>query len=89
MGLISEAREALAERPAVRQAIATFAGLCGGLVFVIVFLAIMGAFDPTEAVGLSIAAVVLFLVWAVAAWSRNARADVRRVDWRDRERRGF
>jgi len=79
----------LDQHPRLRTAIATTAGLCGGLLMLILFFALIGAFDPAEAVGLSIAAVVFAAVWLMAVWSRNARPDARRVDWRDRERRGF
>ena len=61
--------------------------LCGGLVILFIFFAALGAFDPTEAVELTVAALVLSVLWLAHSWRRlwleeaSPRAD--------RERRGY
>lgn len=81
--------ENLRDRPALRTAIAFATTLAGGLALMLLFFALIGEIDPTRAVGLTVAMIVLLVVWLVAVWSRRARPDQRRIDWRDRERRGF
>ncbi len=76
-------------RPRLRAAVTFATTLCGGLAAILLFFVLIGTVDPTEAVGLTVAVVVFALIWFVAFWSRHARADERRVDWRNRERRGF
>ena len=87
--LPAEVRE-VGAHPRLRTLAAVVTSLCGGLLLVILFFALMGAIDPGEALGLSIVAVVFAAVWFMAFLSRHAdEADQKRVDWRDRERRGF
>ena len=43
--------------------------VCGSLVLLGIFLAALGAFDPTEAVGLTVALLVLAAVWLAHAWA--------------------
>ncbi len=56
------------------------------------FLAALGAFDPLDAIGLTVAVAVLVVLWLIHAWTLRAhRAEVR-DDPRlksARERRGF
>lgn len=67
-----------------------FWGLVLALVVLFAFLAAMGAWDPLEVVGVTVAVLVLAALWvAHAAWVRR-RADARSPDViRQRERRGF
>ncbi len=62
------------------------------LIGLYVFLAALGAFNPVDAVGLTVVAGVLLALWLVHAWSQRAhRAEVSH-DPRlksARERRGF
>ena len=81
--------EEVRDRPGLRTAITFATTLCGGLAVVMLFFAFIGQIDPTEAVGMTVAAVVFALIWFVAFWTRHSRPDQRRVDWRNRERRGF
>lgn len=41
---------------------------CGSLVLLGIFLAALGAFDPTEAVGLTVALLVLAALWLGHEW---------------------
>jgi len=41
---------------------------CGSIVLLGIFFAALGAFDPTEAVGLTIALLVLAVLWLVHEW---------------------
>ena len=56
------------------------------------FLAALGAFDPVNAVGLTVGAAVLLVLWLVHAWSQRAHHEEVSHDPRlkaARERRGF
>jgi hypothetical protein len=41
---------------------------CGSLVLLGIFFAALGAFDPTEAVGLTVALLVLAALWLAHEW---------------------
>jgi hypothetical protein len=41
---------------------------CGSLVLLGIFFAALGAFDPTEAVGLTVALIVLAALWLAHEW---------------------
>jgi uncharacterized membrane protein YqjE len=75
--------------PRLRQAFAALCTLAGGLALILFFLIIMGAVDPVTAWVASVVGVVLLLVWGFAFWTRHNRPDEKRIDWQDRERRGF
>ena len=62
--------------------------VCGGLAFIFLFFAAMGAVDLGDAIAATVIAVVLGLVWFAGFYYRN-RTKADRVQWRDRERRGF
>jgi cytochrome b subunit of formate dehydrogenase len=62
-----------------------------GAILAYLFFMVLGAFDPADAAGVSIAVGVLALLWILHAWAGRRRADDRR-DPRlieARERRGF
>lgn len=86
---LAEGLEQVRNRPGLRTALTFVAALCGGLAAIIIFFALIGQIDPTEATGMTVAVIVFVLIWLVAFWSRHARPDEKRVDWRNRERRGF
>lgn len=89
MSPLTTGRELLQEHPRLRATTAFVTTLCGGLAALIVFLALMGAFSPAQAVGASVVGLLLAAVYLAVAWTRVRRPDERRVDWSDRERRGF
>jgi hypothetical protein len=69
---------------------ASFWVLILALVALICFLVAMGAFKPDEAVGVSVAAVALAVLWVAHAWWLSRHGDGRDLDsLRARERRGF
>jgi hypothetical protein len=41
---------------------------CGSLVLLGIFFAALGAFDPTEAIGLTVALLVLAALWLAHEW---------------------
>ena len=43
--------------------------VCGSLVLLGIFFAALGAFDPTEAVGLTVALLVMAALWLGHEWS--------------------
>lgn len=45
-----------------------FWAACGSLVLLGIFFAALGAFDPTEAVGLTVALLVLAALWLAHEW---------------------
>ena len=62
--------------------------ICGGLVVIYVFFALIGAVDPLQAVVASVVALVLALVWLVGYWQRQ-RSGGRNLSRGERQRRGF
>ena len=62
--------------------------VCGGLAAIFLFFAAMGAVDLGDAIVATVVAIVLGLVWFAGFYYRQ-RTDAGRVQWRDRERRGF
>jgi membrane protein implicated in regulation of membrane protease activity len=61
-----------------------------GAIACYVFFAALGAFSPSDVVGVTIAVAVLLLLWIVHAWAQGHRPEER--DQRltsARERRGF
>ena len=63
--------------------------ICGGLVVVYIFFALIGAVDPLQAVVASVVALVLALVWLVGYMQRRRAAGGRASAPGERERRGF
>ena len=63
--------------------------LAGALVLLFLFFAVLGAFDPAEAVGVTIAFAALGLVWLAHAWPRLRDERHASGSQRARERRGF
>ena len=69
---------------------ATFWVLILAIVALFAFLVAMGAFKPSEVVGLTIAICALAVLWIAHAWWESRHQDGRDVDSiRARERRGF
>jgi hypothetical protein len=69
----------------------TFWVVALGAILAYLFFMVLGAFDPGDAVGVSIAIGILVVLWIVHAWAGRRRANDRR-DPRlveARERRGF
>ena len=62
-----------------------------GAILAYLFFMVLGAFDPGDAVGVSIAIGILVVLWILHAWSGRRRAsdrkDPRLIE--ARERRGF
>jgi len=62
-----------------------------GAILAYLFFMVLGAFDPGDAAGVTIAVVILALLWILHAWAGRRRAkdtrDPRLVE--ARERRGF
>ncbi|MBA2506495.1 MAG: hypothetical protein H0V29_11215 [Thermoleophilaceae bacterium] len=78
------------DRQARIQELAAFGfAICGGLVIVYIFFALIGAVDPLQAVVASVVALVLALVWLVGYWQRRRATAGRAVAPGARERRGF
>ena len=50
-------------------------GVCGGFVLLYIFLAALGAFEPGDAIELTIAAVALAAAFLVHEWRRQFRAE--------------
>ena len=63
--------------------------VAGGLVLLFLFFAVLGAFDPTEAVGITIAFAALGLLWLAHAWPRLRAEGRTSGSQRARERRGY
>jgi uncharacterized membrane protein len=76
-----------------RVAGAAAVALCGGLAIIFVFFWLLGAIDVTNAVGLTIVAVVLAAIWGASLLWRRRKiefdAEAHRTALQDRERRGF
>ena len=72
----------------LRTVVATLIAVCGGLAAIYLFFAAMGAVDLGDAVVATIIAIVMGLIWLGAFYYRQ-RNNAGRVQWRDRERRGF
>lgn len=62
--------------------------MCGGLALLWLFFVIIGTVDVGDAVGATVAAIVLAAVWLAAFWRRMA-SNALVVQRPDRERRGF
>jgi len=62
--------------------------ICGGLALVYLFFAALGAVDFKDAAAASLGALVLAAVWFAGFFYRQ-RTSAARVQWKDRERRGF
>lgn len=72
----------------LRSAVAALMAVCGGLSVIFLFFAAMGAVDITDAVGATVAAVVLALIW-IAGFVYRQRTQAVMLQRPDRERRGF
>jgi hypothetical protein len=71
-----------------RDIAATLVAFCGGLVVMFLFFAAIGAVNLGDAVGFTVAAIVLTAVWLLGVWQR-ARSGASFVTRPDRERRGY
>ena len=71
-----------------RTALAFMFAVCGGLAVVFLFFALMGAIDVGQAVALTAVCAVFAAVW-VAGFAYRQLTQATRMQWRDRERRGF
>jgi hypothetical protein len=71
-----------------RSLAATLLTFCLGLSILYVGFALVGAVDFGDAIGFTIAAIVLAGLWVVGAWQR-ARSGAYWVTRNERERRGF
>lgn len=58
------------EHPWLRTITGLFWSIAGGLLVLFVFFAAMGAFDPAEAAGVTIAFAALAVLWLAHAWPR-------------------
>jgi hypothetical protein len=87
LGIEYEHREVDRTRLA-RTVISTLLAISGGLAFVFLFFAAMGAVDLGDAIAATVVAIVLGLVWFVGFGYRQL-TNAGRTQWKDRERRGF
>jgi ABC-type transport system involved in cytochrome bd biosynthesis fused ATPase/permease subunit len=71
-----------------RDLAASLIAFCGGLVVMFMFFAAIGAVNLGDAIGFTIAAIVLTCVWLLGAYQRF-RTGGSLVTRPDRERRGF
>ena len=71
-----------------RNIVAVLFAVCGGLAALFLFFAAMGAVDLGDALAATIVAAIMGLIWFGAFYYRQ-RTGAGRVQWRDRERRGF
>jgi hypothetical protein len=71
-----------------RTVVSLLFAVCGGLAAIFLFFAAMGAVDLGDAIVATCVAIVLGLVWFAGFYYRQS-TDAGRVQWRDRERRGF
>lgn len=62
--------------------------LCGAVVVLFIFVAVVGGIDPGEAQVATIVIAVLAVLWLAHAW-RRLFGDREGVSQGDRERRGF
>ena len=72
----------------LRTVVSLLVAVCGGLAVLFLFFAAMGAVDLGDAIAATVIAIVLGLVWFAGFYYRQ-RTGAGRVQWRDRERRGF
>jgi hypothetical protein len=72
----------------MRDMVAFALAMCGGLALLWLFFVIIGTVDVGDAVGATVAAVVLAAVWLMGFW-RRMRTNAAVVQRPDRERRGF
>jgi hypothetical protein len=72
----------------LRNLAATLLTFCLGLSIIYFSFALIGAVDFADALGFTIAAIVLAGLWLLGAWQR-ARSGASFVTRPDRERRGF
>ena len=71
-----------------KDIVATLLAFCGGLSALFLFFAAIGAVALKDAIGFTVAAIVLALLWLVGVYQR-ARSGADRITRPDRERRGF
>jgi hypothetical protein len=71
-----------------RSVVAMLLALSGGLALLFLFFAAMGAIDVGDAIVATVIAILLGAIWFGAFYYRQ-RTGAGRVQWRDRERRGF
>jgi hypothetical protein len=71
-----------------RDISATLIAFCGGLVVMFLFFAAIGTVNLGDAIGFTIATIVLTAIWLLGAWQR-ARTGGSLLTRPDRERRGF
>lgn len=76
-----------AEHARLRALSALVWSAAGGLVLLFLFFTALGAFDPIDAVGVTIAFAALGVLWLVHAWPRLRRESG--GSKAARERRGF
>ena len=62
--------------------------MCGGLAVLFLFFVIVGTIEVGNAVGATVAAIVLAAIWLFGFW-RRLKTDATFVQRPDRERRGF
>jgi hypothetical protein len=72
----------------LRQVVPFVFAVCGGLAVIFLFFAAMGAVDLGDAIVATVVATIMGLVWFSGFYVRH-RTGAGRVQWRDRERRGF
>ena len=76
----------------LRTAAAAAIAICGGLSVVYLFVAAFGAIDMEEALGATVVAIVMGLVWVGGYFVRHRQAagpEARITTRREQERRGF
>ena len=76
----------------LRTAAAAAVAICGGLAIAYLFFAALGAIDVEEAIGATVVAVVMGLVWLAGYFFRHRQAsspEQQATDRVNRERRGF
>ena len=72
----------------MRELAAFAIAMCGGLAVLFLFFVVVGTIQFRDAVGATIAAIVLALIW-LFFFRRRMKTDALRVQRPDRERRGF
>lgn len=71
-----------------REMVAFAIAMCGGLAVLFLFFVVVGTIEIGNAIGATIAAVVLAAIWLFGFW-RRLRSNASMVQRPDRERRGF
>ncbi|MEA2444533.1 MAG: hypothetical protein QOJ12_1825 [Thermoleophilales bacterium] len=72
----------------LRATVSMLLAICGGLAVVFLFFAALGAVNLKDALAATVIALVMGGVWFAGFYYRH-RTQATRVQWRDRERRGF